>query len=246
MLFGPQVLFRGQPHGTFKFVFNGIVQSVVAEKRAEQGRLTPPSNEGIQGVLVLPGRGPLPANVVDRFITEAGGDKGKVVLLSLAGRDDGAAATRELKERLAKATASVQVLNGSAFRNGSAEDTAKALDEATGVWLVAAPNGEDAEANSGLAAALKKVVSRGGVLAGEGALAAVDSFDLLPGVKLAAVGPGSEGLEPLRTARGPTAGLLRPRRRGAVGRRREGAEDHRPGRGDRARASGGGRRTAGE
>jgi hypothetical protein len=28
-LFGPQVLFRGQPHGTFKFVFNGIVQSVV-------------------------------------------------------------------------------------------------------------------------------------------------------------------------------------------------------------------------
>jgi hypothetical protein len=28
-LFGPQVLFRGQPHGTFKFVFNGIVQSAV-------------------------------------------------------------------------------------------------------------------------------------------------------------------------------------------------------------------------
>jgi hypothetical protein len=30
-LFGPQVLFRGQPHGTFKFVFNGIVQSVVTD-----------------------------------------------------------------------------------------------------------------------------------------------------------------------------------------------------------------------
>jgi Zinc carboxypeptidase len=30
-LFGPQVLFRGQPHGTFKFVFNGIVQSTVGE-----------------------------------------------------------------------------------------------------------------------------------------------------------------------------------------------------------------------
>jgi hypothetical protein len=24
-LFGPEVLFRGQPHGTFKFVFNAIV-----------------------------------------------------------------------------------------------------------------------------------------------------------------------------------------------------------------------------
>jgi len=30
-LFGPQVLFRGQPHGTFKLVFNGIVQSAVSE-----------------------------------------------------------------------------------------------------------------------------------------------------------------------------------------------------------------------
>ena len=34
-LFGPQVLFRGQPHGTFKFVFNGIVQSVVERKPAD-------------------------------------------------------------------------------------------------------------------------------------------------------------------------------------------------------------------
>lgn len=33
-LFGPQVLFRAQPHGTFKFVFNGIVQSVVASSPA--------------------------------------------------------------------------------------------------------------------------------------------------------------------------------------------------------------------
>jgi hypothetical protein len=30
-LIGPQVLFRGQPHGTFKFVFNGIVQSTIGE-----------------------------------------------------------------------------------------------------------------------------------------------------------------------------------------------------------------------
>ena len=26
-LFGPQILYRGQPHGTFKFLFNGIVQA---------------------------------------------------------------------------------------------------------------------------------------------------------------------------------------------------------------------------
>jgi hypothetical protein len=34
-LFGPQVLFRGQSHGTFKLVFNGIVQAVVDEKRTD-------------------------------------------------------------------------------------------------------------------------------------------------------------------------------------------------------------------
>ena len=31
VLCGPQVLFRGQPHGTFKFVFNAIVQSALKE-----------------------------------------------------------------------------------------------------------------------------------------------------------------------------------------------------------------------
>jgi hypothetical protein len=27
VMFGPQVLFRGEPHGTFKLVFNGIVRA---------------------------------------------------------------------------------------------------------------------------------------------------------------------------------------------------------------------------
>jgi hypothetical protein len=30
-LFGPEILFRAQPHGTFKFLFNGIVQSTATE-----------------------------------------------------------------------------------------------------------------------------------------------------------------------------------------------------------------------
>ena len=30
-MFGPQVLFRGQAHGTFKLVFNGIVQASVKQ-----------------------------------------------------------------------------------------------------------------------------------------------------------------------------------------------------------------------
>jgi len=31
VLFGPQILFRGQPHGTFKFLFNAIVQAGMRE-----------------------------------------------------------------------------------------------------------------------------------------------------------------------------------------------------------------------
>jgi hypothetical protein len=31
VLFGPQILFRAQPHGTFKLLFNGIVQAGVTE-----------------------------------------------------------------------------------------------------------------------------------------------------------------------------------------------------------------------
>jgi len=31
VMFGPQILFRGQPHGTFKFLFNGIVQAAMRE-----------------------------------------------------------------------------------------------------------------------------------------------------------------------------------------------------------------------
>jgi len=31
VLFGPQILFRAQPHGTFKFLFNGIVRAGMAE-----------------------------------------------------------------------------------------------------------------------------------------------------------------------------------------------------------------------
>jgi hypothetical protein len=31
VLFGPEILFRAQPHGTFKFLFNGIVRAGVRE-----------------------------------------------------------------------------------------------------------------------------------------------------------------------------------------------------------------------
>lgn len=46
-MFGPQVLFRGQTHGTFKFVFNGIVQSVLVEKPAKPLREAAPAPRAV-------------------------------------------------------------------------------------------------------------------------------------------------------------------------------------------------------
>jgi hypothetical protein len=36
LLFGPEITFRGQPHGTFKFLFNGILYGGTAEERQER------------------------------------------------------------------------------------------------------------------------------------------------------------------------------------------------------------------
>ncbi len=47
-LFGPQVLFRGQPHGTFKLVFNGIVQSTLAPAAAPAPRPVAPMPKPIE------------------------------------------------------------------------------------------------------------------------------------------------------------------------------------------------------
>ena len=36
VLYGPEVLFRAQPHGTFKFVFNGIMQAGIMQAAEEK------------------------------------------------------------------------------------------------------------------------------------------------------------------------------------------------------------------
>src|SRR5262249_16560174 len=80
--FGPQILFRGQPHGTFKFFFNGIVQAGENGNGSAPTRLTPPSHEGIRGTLILSGRDSVPAAVLERFVAEAGGKKDRVVVIA--------------------------------------------------------------------------------------------------------------------------------------------------------------------
>src|SRR5206468_794585 len=41
VMFGPQITFRAQPHGTFKFVFNGIVQAGVKPKEPTEAKPEP-------------------------------------------------------------------------------------------------------------------------------------------------------------------------------------------------------------
>ena len=36
-MFGPEITFRAQPHGTFKFLFNGIICSAPGERNVKKG-----------------------------------------------------------------------------------------------------------------------------------------------------------------------------------------------------------------
>src|SRR5207249_9953803 len=43
VMFGPQITFRAQPHGTFKFLFHGIVQAGVKSKELTEVKPEPKS-----------------------------------------------------------------------------------------------------------------------------------------------------------------------------------------------------------
>ena len=40
VLFGPEILFRAQPHGTFKFLFNGIAQAGTSKRESGEAKVT--------------------------------------------------------------------------------------------------------------------------------------------------------------------------------------------------------------
>ncbi len=199
VLFGPQILFRGQPHGTFKFLFNGIVEAVGSESGSIQALVAPPSNEGIGGTLILSGRGPVSTAVIERFATEVTGKKGNVVLLASTKEDAATTKTQQdLTAHLTKKGIAFTVLPRSP---GSRTDDAlgKTLEEAVGVWLGVAPAGGDSPyVDPILGTALKRLLTRGGVVAGEGSLSAVDLFGLVPGTQVTALEVKNEGLDPLR------------------------------------------------
>jgi cyanophycinase len=164
---------------------------------------TPPSNEGLSGTLILSGRGSVPAAVIERFVAEAGGEKGNVVLVPPAKEDVAGAKTFEqLTAVLTKKGVGSRQLPGTLDRR-AADAFAKILVGASGVWLGSALAG-----GAEFSAPLRELLSRGGVVAGEGALSAADSAGLLSGAVLADLGPKNAGLAALQQRLGRNSGAF--------------------------------------
>ncbi len=204
VLFGPEILFRGQPHGTFKFFFNGLVEAGHNESAARTTAV--PSHEGIGGALLLPGHGPVPAAAIERFADEAGGKKAKIVLLAATGDDSSGSRTlHEIEEVLKKKEAAFSVIPYVAFGKQPSDDASiKAIDEASGIWLERAPG--EAGFSSALRAALNRSLAKRRVIAGPGAFSLVDSSSLVAGAAILPLGSKDDGLEILQKRLAQTPG----------------------------------------
>ena len=160
---------------------------------------------GIQGALVICGGGELPEAITKRFLELAGGDEARIVLIPTAsGQADETIADHEavgrLTERWKKLGAKdVQVLHTTEKNIANDEVFVAPLKKATGVWFGGGQQSRIADAYLGtrVEREIAAVLTRGGVVGGTSAGAAIQSkmmiaggakepqmatgFDLLPG-----------------------------------------------------------------
>jgi cyanophycinase len=156
---------------------------------------------GARGSLVIAGGGSLPPEVIDHFISRAGGDEARLVIIPTASAraDDPALAEELLAAWKARPHASLQLLHTRDRDEADSEDFVKPLGEATGVWLMGGQQQRIADAYVGtrFEKELLELLDRGGVIGGSSAGAAIQSrrmiasgkteavistgFDLLPG-----------------------------------------------------------------
>ena len=156
---------------------------------------------GARGSLVIAGGGSLPPEAIDYFISRAGGDESRLVIIPTASAraDDPALAEELLAPWKARPHASLQLLHTRDRDESNSEDFVKPLGEATGVWLMGGQQQRIADAYVGtrFEKELLELLDRGGVIGGSSAGAAIQSrlmiasgkteavistgFDLLPG-----------------------------------------------------------------
>ena len=156
---------------------------------------------GARGSLVIAGGGSLPPEVIDHFISKAGGDEARLVIIPTASAraDDPALAEELLAAWKARPHASLQLLHTRNREEADSEKFVKPLMEATGAWLMGGQQQRIADAYVGtrFEKELLGLLDRGGIIGGSSAGAAIQSklmiasgkteavistgFDLLPG-----------------------------------------------------------------
>jgi cyanophycinase len=136
----------------------------------------------IPGALVLAGGGPLPEAVRDRFLELAGGKKARLVVLATT---DGPDPIKRLEPWRKQAPLSVALVHLSDRATADDPRYARQLADATGAWLESSDPKRMAAVYRGTAVEceLRQLLTRGGVVGGDGTAAAVLGpivFDGLP------------------------------------------------------------------
>lgn len=141
----------------------------------------------LRGTFVIGGGGTLPGVVYDAFLTMTGGESTDVVILSAAKIDDA-----DETPFLTRKVASIHSLIVS---ERNPDKTFAALDKTRAVWIVGGSATEFAARFQGtkVEAQLRRVIARGGVIGGNGAVTrALTRVMIQSGEKSAEVGTGLE------------------------------------------------------
>jgi len=143
--------------------------------------VSPPQARTIGGHLLIVGGGPIPPEIIRRFVELAGGSgKARIVVFPMASGDSDAGI---------EMTADLEKLGARAERivldhaQADAEEAVKRLDGATGIWF---GGGDQVKLTAALAgtrveAAMHRLLAAGGVLGGTSAGAAVMTTPMLTG-----------------------------------------------------------------
>jgi cyanophycinase len=136
-----------------------------------------------KGSLVICGGGKLPDECVAEFVRRAGGDEARIVVITTANWRADTAQEEILAMWRPRTKGKIILLHSNDRGDADSDDFVKPLREATGVWLMSGKQTKLAQAyrNSKVVAELKALLTRGGVVGGTSAGAAVMSLPMIAG-----------------------------------------------------------------
>jgi cyanophycinase len=143
------------------------------------------SNARVLGALLLCGGGPLPETLLDKFFELGQAQRGSLVIIPSASTfADGGDLSYTLEQWKSFPWANIRILHARSRQEVERNaDFVKPLEEATAVWISGGDQRRLAERYLGtpVEAALKKVVTRGGIVGGTSAGSAIASRVMISG-----------------------------------------------------------------